>query len=252
MLVGPLTVGTERKEWFMTYIQRFLGAFAPGTRQSLHRICAGLLAVFVATVALCGAPMPAAATDAARPDGTVVASVVGVEDPEASKVMGKTWVESQEVEFSAGMPAWDVLQPALDDAGCTYDAQDSEYGVFIQSITSSDGLMLEGTNEEPYSFWSFIVNGEPASVGVSAYELQDGDTIELVYYAHGEAPVVEAVPAAEEPAADVTGSEDVAEDISSAEPTSSNTGLVIGIAVAAVVIASVVLFVTKKNKGAAK
>ena len=236
----------------MTHIQKFLDTFVPGARQPLHRVCMGLLAVFVATVVLYGAPVSAAATDVARPDGSVVVSVVGVEDPEASKVMGKTWVESQEVEFTTGMTAWDVLQPALDNADCTYDAQDSEYGVFIQSITSSDGLMLEGTNEEPYSFWSFIVNGEPASVGVSAYELQNGDTIELVYYARGEAPAVEAVPIAEEPTADVTGSEDIAEDISSTEPASSNTGLVIGIAVVAVVIAGVVLFVAKKNKDAAK
>lgn len=211
-----------------------------------RRACAALIAVLVASVVLCGTPMNVSALDGAA-EGSVVVSVVGVDDVDAEKPAGVTWVESQEVEFSAGMTAWDVLQPALDNAGCAYDAQDSEYGVYIQSITSPDGVLLEGTTDEPYSFWSLIVNGEPASVGVSSYELQDGDTIELVYYLRGEAPVVEAVPAVA-----VTGSEDIAEDIATADPASPSIGLIVGAVAAVVVIAGVVVFVVKKNKDAAK
>lgn len=234
----------------MTYMRKIMDGRVLDAKQSLRRVLTGLFAVFVALFVLCGAPMSATADDAASSDGTVVVSVTGVDDPDASKVLGVTWVESHEVEFSAGMTAWDVLKPALDEAGCTYDAQDSDYGVFIQSITSADGLLLEGTNEEPYSFWSFIVNGEPAAVGVSSYELQDGDTVELVYYARGEAPVVEAVPADGDAAQEAATPMPI--NVDEAQSASSNTGLVIGLVVAGVVVAGIVVFVVKKSKGASK
>ena len=206
------------------------------------RVRATVAALFIALVMTCGVAVPAVfAEDAA---GKVTVSVVGVENADDPQSMGVTWVGPVTSEFAEGATAWDAFKPALDEAGCTYDAQDSEYGIFIQSITSPDGMMLEGTDTEPYSYWSFLVNGEMASVGVSGYELQDGDTIELVYYANGEAPTV-----GEQPQVDATASTD-GEDATDADSTSDNSGLIAG-GVAVAVVAVVAVLVVKSRKKSA-
>lgn len=207
-------------------------------------------AALMLAVALVCAGMFAPALAFAAEAGSVVLSVVGVNDPELDKPLGELWVESQEVSFEEGTTAWGVLQPALDNAGCTYDAQDSQYGIFVQSITSPQGLMLENTSSEPYSFWSLLVNGEPATEGVDTYTLQDGDTIEFMYYPKGEAPVVEAVPTAEVISAEL--SDDVDQDPNSASPEAksiSGVALGVGIVFVAAIAVVVILGLRARNKG---
>lgn len=174
-----------------------------GKWQSLCTRLGALLIVLCFALATLGAvPATAAADDVEQPAaeegvaenlvGAVTVSVTGVVGPDDPR--GVVWVEPVRVDFNAGAVAWDIFEPALGQAGCTFDAPDSEYGTFVQSITSPAGVTLENTDSEPYSFWSFLVNGEPATVGVGSYQLQDGDIIELVYYPEGEAPQVEAMP----------------------------------------------------------
>ena len=127
--------------------------------------------------------------------GTALAAlrIVGVDDPDAETPVEENWVPLTQVSFKtdSDTTAWDALKAALDKAGCTYDAEDSQFGVFIKSITSPDGRTLANTNQEPYSFWSFLVNGEFASVGASSYYLKDGDTIELRYSVADKTPLPE-------------------------------------------------------------
>lgn len=191
-----------------------------------------------------------ASADAAQVAGTAHVGVVGVDDPGAESPKGQTWVAPAEQDFAAGATAWDVLKASLDEAGLAYDAQDSSYGIFIQSITSPEGVLVENTSSEPYSYWAFLVNGEMASVGVSSYELQDGDTVELVYYPGGEAPEIEPV-ASED---DATGAED-ASDVATAaasestpEASGPNMALVAGGVIAVVVVALIVAYVVKARK----
>ncbi len=153
------------------------------------------LAALLAVVSMLGLPV-AAHAETASGEGTieVTVRVAGVDDPAAETPVAEAWAPESQQTCAAKAVAWDALKAALDEAGCTYDAQDSEYGVFVQSITSPTGVTLENTSSEPYSYWAFLVNGEMVSEGVSAYALKDGDTVELIYYPGGEAPAHEAMP----------------------------------------------------------
>ena len=119
--------------------------------------------------------------------------VVGVDDPAAQTPVEQNWVPLTQVSFKtdSDTTAWDVFKAALDKAGCTYDAQDSEYGVYVASITSPDGRKLENTAQAPYSYWTLFVNGDYASVGASSYYLKDGDTVEFRYVVANKTPVPE-------------------------------------------------------------
>lgn len=209
------------------------GKMVAGLRTRIARTWSLVAVLALACVMLC-ASIPAAAY-AEGGAGTVTLDVIGVDDPASERLSGVIWVDEQEATFEAGASAWDVLKPALDSAGCTYDAQDSMYGVFVQSITSPKGHMLENTDAEPYSFWSFLVNGESAMEGVSSYKLQDGDKVELVYYAQGKAP---AMPDA---SAEEKGSDKVDEGV-------SPMVLMAGGVVVAVVVAAVAVYATKARK----
>ena len=127
--------------------------------------------------------------------GTALATlrIVGVDDPDAEAPVEENWVALTQVSFKtdSDTTAWDVFKAALDKAGYTYNAEDSEFGVYIKSITSPDGRTLENTAQAPYSYWSFLVNGKYASVGASSYYLKDGDTVELRYSVAGKTPLPE-------------------------------------------------------------
>lgn len=153
--------------------------------------------VFAWCMSLCAACLlmvadPACAFAGESSSATVI--VAGVDDPDADAPRAEPWVPQTEVALEDGQTAWELLRAELDRAGFTYDAPDSTYGVFVQSITSPGGVTLENTSTEPYNFWAFLVNGEMANEGVSAYVVQPGDEIQLAYYPGGEAPLHEAMP----------------------------------------------------------
>lgn len=164
---------------------------------------AAWVAIALAFASMAALPAQVAvAAPASAGEVEVTVRVVGVDDANADEPTAQAWVPESQLALPEGSVAWDALKALLDEAGCTYDAQDSEYGVFVQSVTSPDGMMLENTSSEPYSFWAFLVNGEMAAEGVSSYVLQDGDTVELAYYPGGEAPAHEPMPIADEPASE--------------------------------------------------
>lgn len=122
-----------------------------------------------------------AASQAAEDTITVSVKVTGVtEHAEDGSFHTETWLPLAEVEVPATgeITAWEVFSTALDEAGYTYVVE-GWYCPF--SITSPDGRTLAATSSEPYSYWSFMVNGDYASVGADQYVMQAGDSIELVY-----------------------------------------------------------------------
>lgn len=130
-----------------------------------------------------------------------VAGTTGMDDPNAGqdpetlavsvKVTGiaaekqdgiavaEVWVPLTEVTVGAdaGATAWDVFAKALEAAGCTYSLE----GGVPYSVTSPDGRTLAMSDSAPWSYWSFVVNGEYADQMADAYYVQDGDSLELVY-----------------------------------------------------------------------
>lgn len=114
----------------------------------------------------------------------VSVTVKGVDDPTSDDAQESPWVSGRPFAFKsdAAATAWDAIKDALDAGGFAYEAPATSYGVYIQSITSPDGVKLENSSTAPYSYWSFLVNGKMADVGVSGYRLRDGDEISLVYH----------------------------------------------------------------------
>lgn len=120
-----------------------------------------------------------AATDAET--FTVSVKVTGVAEHGADEAaVAETWLPLTEVEVAADgeTTAWDVFAQALDAAGYSYVVE----GWYCPySITDPSGHTLASTSSEPYCYWSFMLNGDYASVGASDYVLAAGDRIELVY-----------------------------------------------------------------------
>lgn len=95
------------------------------------------------------------------------------------KAVAETWIPLTEMQVEPGtnVTAWDLFAKALDGAGYTYSLD----GWVPYSVTSPDGRTLAMSDSAPWSYWSFILNGEYATQMANAYEVQDGDSIELVY-----------------------------------------------------------------------
>ena len=112
---------------------------------------------------------------------TVTARIVGV-SPHA---VGDTyqmvdWVPSREyvVADSTKTSAWDIFADLLDEAGYFYSLD----GGCPYSITTPDrSQTLAMSASAPWSYWSFLINGEYADVMASGHHPQDGDVLELVY-----------------------------------------------------------------------
>lgn len=131
-----------------------------------------------------GEQVEATASSAAATDAetfTVSVKVTGVaEHDEGETSVAETWLPLTEVEVAADgeTTAWDVFAQALDAAGYSYVVE----GWYCPySITDPSGHTLASTSSEPYCYWSFMLNGDYASVGASDYVLAAGDRIELVY-----------------------------------------------------------------------
>ncbi|MBO1005543.1 DUF4430 domain-containing protein [Pseudogracilibacillus auburnensis] len=81
---------------------------------------------------------------------------------------GKNVIDTKAVEINDGDTAWDVLQHVADEI----DYDEFDYGIMINGI---NGINSDWDTYQ--NFWSFIVNGNSASVGTSAYEVKHGDNI---------------------------------------------------------------------------
>ena len=76
-------------------------------------------------------------------------------------------------EVEAGSTAWDAVRAALGEENLDYQDFGGDLGIFI---TGFNGVEAQGNH-----FWEFKPNGETAEVGVSKYEVQQGDVLEFAY-----------------------------------------------------------------------
>lgn len=112
---------------------------------------------------------------------TANAKVTGVTAHAAGEEFSaEAWIPLTEFSWGSSAPktAWDVFAKLLDKAGYYYDLS----GGCPYSVTTPDGARtLAMSANAPWSYWSFIVNGEYAQTLPNSYLLKDGDSIELVY-----------------------------------------------------------------------
>ena len=114
--------------------------------------------------ATAAAPTGAAAADALV-EGSVTVDFTG--SPEERDPIDAPY------EVEAGSTAWEAIQAAVGEENLSFDDFGGDLGILI---TGFEGVEIEGNH-----FWEFKVNGEAAEVGVSNYEVQDGDVLEFVY-----------------------------------------------------------------------
>lgn len=74
---------------------------------------------------------------------------------------------------SVDVPADATVLDALEATGLQVDAQDSQYGMFVNAI---DGLAGEGTKG-----WTYTLNGEQVQTSADKCTVADGDTVEWSY-----------------------------------------------------------------------
>ncbi len=87
------------------------------------------------------------------------------------------WLRSKSVTLDDGSTVYHALLEALDGSGITQSGAESGY---VRSMTK-DGRKLAEFDQGPDSGWLYKVNGELPDVGLTSYELEDGDNI-LWYY----------------------------------------------------------------------
>ena len=95
-------------------------------------------------------------------------------------VRRETWIPLTEltVEPDEAATAWDLFARILTQSGYTYSL---EGGVPFSITTPGGERTLAMSSSAPWRFWKFVVNGEDAAVYPDAYQVADGDVIELVY-----------------------------------------------------------------------
>lgn len=111
---------------------------------------------------------------------TVSARVVGVSPKTEEGSRRETWIPLTELTVEPGEPAtaWDLFARVLTQSGYTYSL---DGGVPFSITTPGGDRTLAMSSSAPWAFWSFVVNGEDASVFANVYQVEDGDVIELVY-----------------------------------------------------------------------
>ena len=83
-----------------------------------------------------------------------------------------------DVEFATGETAYDVLVRYLGDNNIDYSLPVGTFGAYIESIggIGSGAVSIS-------SYWSVYLNGESSPVGISSIILEEGDSLELIYFA---------------------------------------------------------------------
>lgn len=139
----------------------------------LARIGAGAAALALAlTVAACGST-PAATGDASTAAGPAQeqqATLAVTVEIDATAADGEK--TTADVELPEGATAYDALVAT----GADVNAQDSDYGMYVQGING-----LATGDHGDMSGWMYSVNGESAEVGCSEYTLSSGDVVTWTY-----------------------------------------------------------------------
>ncbi len=87
-----------------------------------------------------------------------------------------TIISTPDTYTTSAITAWDALKELLDFENIPYDAPESVYGIYINSINNEEAGRFGG-----YDGWMFAVNGRMSDYGVDSYEIKEGDNL-LFYY----------------------------------------------------------------------
>lgn len=90
------------------------------------------------------------------------------------KVDGRTQTRNYTISMQEGLTLFNALTNYANDSsnGFTMQYSTSDYGAYITSINGD-------TADSSTEYWEFEINGQPAPVGVSAYVVKSGDSIEF-------------------------------------------------------------------------
>lgn len=113
---------------------------------------------------------------------SVEASIVGSDADGNMEI----WAAKDAYELSTGSTVEDLTKAVFERADLTADYSTTEYGFYLNTITSPfDGRVL-GWDETTGKFWQLFVNGEAASTGASEIKLSDGDAVTWSYSVWGD------------------------------------------------------------------
>ena len=82
-------------------------------------------------------------------------------------------------DLPEGTTAFEVFKQVLAANGYTYDAK----GSYVRAVIAPDGTKVAELSKGQYSGWMYRVNGEFPDNYMGAYELEDGDVIEVFFTA---------------------------------------------------------------------
>ena len=82
-------------------------------------------------------------------------------------------------DLPEGTTAFEVFKQVLAANGYTYDAK----GSYVRAVIAPDGTKVAELSKGQYSGWMYRVNGEFPDTYMGAYELEDGDGIEVLFTA---------------------------------------------------------------------
>lgn len=97
------------------------------------------------------------------------------------------WMQPSYLESTDGDTAMSASVRAFEAAGLTADVQSTDYGLFLNSITSASGETLSTGYVAPYHYWELIVDGGVSEIGAGEYIPHDGDEIVWKYTCYGDA-----------------------------------------------------------------
>lgn len=110
------------------------------------------------------------------------ASIIGPGSDGADAI----WYGNDSFQVDAGSTAADLLERALADAGLTAEYGESDYGWYLDTVTSPYTGEVLGWDEPSGHYWQVFVNGKASEVGAGSVELKDGDSVALYYSAYGD------------------------------------------------------------------
>ncbi len=144
------------------------------------------------------APAASAPVETAAPaqDASAGATPVSTQDETVSVKMAiigrdangrpESWSAATDCSVPTTSNAGDLTMSVLNASNLTYDASVTEYGLYLQTITSPDGARTLGYDETTGRYWQLFVNGTASSVGASDVHPAAGDTYVWYYSAFGD------------------------------------------------------------------
>ncbi len=117
------------------------------------------------------------------PTAKVTATVIGRD------AFGKpeVWASTATYNVEQGTSAATLSERLFSDSGLTVSSSQTQYGYYLQSISSPSTGTPYGYDAATGRYWQLFVNGKPSDVGADGVSLSDGDSVTWYYSSWGEA-----------------------------------------------------------------